>query len=299
MPATLALVGAIISWGFTPVMLRYLANHVPDGFTANIGRYPIAAAVYLPWLIIGIRKGRLGSFWLTALIPTAINLVMQTLWAWAPYYLDAGMLAFLFRLCTVWAILGAFLLFPDERKLARKPRFWLGTLLAFAGFVVMSLLGNPIKSPTYLTGVIIVFFCTICWGMYGVAVRYTMRNLHPLMVFSVISVYTSIGLICMAPLGDPGSLVRLEPFPLAILILSSLVGIALAHGLFYFAIQRIGVAICSLVLMVSPFVSILAAYVFLGERFSAGQWIGGLILVAGAMLALWSQERLTIDRVRD
>jgi len=293
-PATLCLIGATICWGVVPVMLRYLANPemVPDGFTANFIRYPISALIYLPWLIVGIRSGKLGTFWLTALIPTAVNVTGQTLWACSPYYLEAGVFAFLIRLCTVWGLVGAFCLFPDERRLARSLLFWIGALTAFGGFTAMSFAGEGLEKPAQITGVIIILTCSVFWGMYGVTVRYTMKDLHPLVVFAVISTYTSLGLIPIGAFGDIGSLLRMDLHTWGVLIISSLLGIAMAHGLFYFAVQRIGVAISLFSLMLAPFISIVCSNITLNESFTTGQWIGGSILICGTTMALWSQQYL-------
>jgi len=108
--ALLCLAGATLCWGSVPVMLNYLADPhiVPDGYTANAVRYPISALAYLPWLVVAIRRGGLGRFWLTALIPSAINVAGQTLWGLSPYYLPAGQLAFLFRLSALFVFLGPF-----------------------------------------------------------------------------------------------------------------------------------------------------------------------------------------------
>ena len=103
MTAVAALLGAIISWGMIPVMLRYLAvpTKVPDGFTSNLARYPVAALACLPWLIWGIRRGELRGLWLAALVPSIINTIGQTLFAWAPYFENAGLLSFLLRIAVV------------------------------------------------------------------------------------------------------------------------------------------------------------------------------------------------------
>lgn len=275
-------------------MLKYLASPdlVPDGFTANAIRYPLSALIYLPWFIVGIRTRQMRGLWLMALIPSGANLIMQTLWAWAPYYLDAGLLAFLLRLCVVWTILGALLLFKDERRLARSPTFWAGAGLAVSGFVVMSWSTLQAGSTASLTGIAIMFGCGIFWGIYSIAVRAVMGRLHPLVVFSVVSAYTSVGLLAAAPLGEPAAVLRLPPGAMAILGLSSLVGIALAHGLYYIAVQRIGVAICSLMLIAAPFVSILTAWWAFGETFTSKQWLGGLVLLAGAALAVNTQKHI-------
>ena len=111
--AVLCLAGATLSWGATPVMLRALTTSVPDGFTANAVRYPLASLLYLPWLIHGVRQGVGRRFWLIALIPAAINFFGQTLWGIAPYYLSAGMISFLLRFSAIFGILGAFIFFPD------------------------------------------------------------------------------------------------------------------------------------------------------------------------------------------
>src|SRR5512147_2614770 len=74
-PALLCLAGATLCWGSVSVMLGYLADPklIPDGYTANAVRYPISALMYVPWLIVAVRRGGLGRFWLTALIPSAVK----------------------------------------------------------------------------------------------------------------------------------------------------------------------------------------------------------------------------------
>jgi DME family drug/metabolite transporter len=128
--------------------------------------------------------------------------------------------------------------------------------------------------------------------MYGVSVRYAMGGLHPLIAFGVISAYTSVFLLLMAPLGEPSALVRLPVFAWLILVVSSLLGVAIAHGLYYFSVQRIGVAITSLTLAATPFVSALVSRIVFEERFTPVQWAGGLVLLGGSSLALWSQQHL-------
>jgi drug/metabolite transporter (DMT)-like permease len=300
MPALLCLAGATLCWGSVPVMLGYLADPhlhlVPDGYTANAVRYPISALMYLPWLIKGIRDRNLGRFWLTALIPSAVNVAGQTLWGISPYYLPPGQFAFLFRLSALFGILGAFWLFRDERRLARSPLFWIGAALALVGFggMVALILGNGGRIG--FAGILIISLCSLCYGGYGVSVRYVMGNLDPLVVFAVICAYTSIPLLAMAPLGDPSSLLQLKPMPMLILIVSGLLGVAVAHGLYYIAVQRLGVAVTSLTLTATPFVSVVGSTIWLGERFTPGLWLAGAVLVAGTSVAVWSQQHLPVTQ---
>lgn len=296
MTATLCLIGVTLCWGITPVLLKYLAgpNRVPDGFTSNLVRYPLAVALYLPLLIAAIRRGGYGRFWLAALIPTTVNVLGQTLWAWAPYYLESGMMSFIGRTAVIWGILGAFVLFPDERRLARSLAFWVGTVLSIGGFVMMSLLGDGLGERNTWFGIAIMMLCAACWGLYGVTVRYVIHDLHPLFVFSVIGGYTAIAMILLAPLGEPAALRAMPAAGWVVLVASAVLGIAIAHGLYYVALQRIGAAISTLSLMMAPFVTIAVSAVVLNERFTHWQWVGGVILIVGASAAVWSQHRVRI-----
>jgi O-acetylserine/cysteine efflux transporter len=272
-------------------MLRYLRHAVPDGFTTNLVRYPISTLLYIPLIVAVVRRQSLGTFWKAALLPAAVNIVGQTLFAVSLYHMEAGMMSLLVRISVVWSILGAFLLFPDERRLARLPRFWLGAVLAVAGFVLMAFIGQDAAEVSGL-GKLIVFMCSIFWGLYDITVRWTMRDLHPLVVFGVIGNYTSIGLILMAPLGEPASVLRLTAGDATLLVVSAFVGIAAAHGMYYVAIQRLGVAVSAITLLFTPFVSTVGEWMYLDEGMTPLQWAGGVILVLGAATALLARQRV-------
>lgn len=289
--AILCLAGATLCWGIVPVLLKYLTRDIPDGFTTNAVRYPLATLLYLPWLIRGFKQPGLRRFWIAALVPALVNLVAQTLWAWVPYYMDAGLLSFLFQLWTVIGVLAAFWLLPDERWLARSRQFWAGALLAFGGFVLLSIIGLQSNGRTTVLGVVLLGVCTVTYGLYGVTVRQVMGRLNPLMVFGVISLYTSIGVLAVAPLGDSGALLELSARGWGVLVVSAAVGIGIAHGLYYIAVQRLGVVITSVTLVGVPLVTIAASHSLFGETFTPAMWGAGAVLLAGAILALWSRQQ--------
>lgn len=298
--AVLCLLLAIVCWGVPPIMLRYLAGpgRVADGFTTNLVRYPVSTIVYIPIMIAAHRRGlRLGSFWKWAILPAAVNVVGQTMFAIAPYLMPAGLMSFLLRLSTIWSVLLALVLFRDERMLARSVRFWTAAVLSMVGFLLMAIIGN--KDMTVSVGAIVmIFMCSIFWGLYDVTVRMTMGKLPPLVVFGVIGNYTSIGLVALGPIGEPSSLANLS-WPLwLLLIVSAYIGIGAAHGAYYFALQRLGVAISSITLLLSPFVTIIGSALILHEEFTWVQWVGGVVLIVGAALALWTrfaQRRVPLE----
>ncbi len=249
----------------------------------------MSALFWLPWLLFGLRSGQARRLCVVALVPAAFNTVGQVFWSISPYYLDATLAAFLFQLSSVWSIIVAFVIFPDERQLAHSSRFWLGVALAIGGFVLLSL-------PSLLThkggtplGILFIFLCGVSMAFYGVSVRYVLRDMHPLTLFSLVAIYTAVALLILAPLGEPSSLLYLQVGPAIWLIVSALIGIAFAHGLFYVSVQRLGVAVSYIALMTTPLLTLIGSFIVLGERFSAIQWAGGALLLAGSTAAVHAQ----------
>jgi drug/metabolite transporter (DMT)-like permease len=292
--ATSALIGAVICWSAVPLMLRYLAVRgiVPDGWTSNAVRYPVSALLYTPWLIPAIRDRSLRRLWLLALIPTIPNLAGQTCWAWAPYYIDAGLTTFIVRLSVVWTMVGAVIFFPDERALLRSPLFWIGTAMNVAGFLAIVLYSHSLAAGATKIGVLISVGCSVFWALYIIGVRKAMGRVNPLTAFAVVSLYTSVAFLAMAPLGEPSLLLRMTVSQWALLLFSAVVGIAAAHGMYYIAVQRLGAMIPSTVNTIAPFLTAAASSLWFGEVIRAEQWVGGLIAAVGSGLVIWSQRSL-------
>jgi len=68
--------------------------------------------------------------------------------------------------------------------------------------------------------------------------------------------------------------------------------IGIGHVLFYAAMKRIGATIPNLVLLSSPVLVLAISRVVFGETLNCRQGASGVVLLAGAVLAVWSQEHL-------
>lgn len=290
--ASLSILGALVCWSVVPLMLKALTQAVPDGWTTNAVRYPVSAMLYLPWLIAAARDPSARRLWRAAVIPSIPNVLGQSCWAWGPYFIDPGIMSFIVRLSVVWAMIMAMIVFRDERPLLRSPRFWAGMVLSLAGFVTITTGKEHLFERQTLMGVGIALVCSFFWGMYGVSVRATIGRSSPLQMFAIVSTYTSIGCLALAPLGDPASVLRLSAFNLSLLVVSALVGIAAAHGLYYTALQRLGATIPATVNVLTPFMTATASTFLFHERITAVQWVGGAVSVVGSILVVLSQGHL-------
>jgi drug/metabolite transporter (DMT)-like permease len=135
---------------------------------------------------------------------------------------------------------------------------------------------------------ILVLASAVGMGAYTVAVRYYMSSYSARQSFSVISLYSSILLVgLMFCFGDYGRLTQISIGCWLLLTLSALIGIAFGHVLLYQAIQYFGPVVASGVQLITPFITYVVAAVWLGERMSSSEWIGGVLLVAsGALLVV-------------
>jgi drug/metabolite transporter (DMT)-like permease len=288
--ATFALLGAIVFWALVPLFLRYFTRYV-DGWVTNGVRYPFAALILLPWLLIERRRGRLpGGIWILALLPASMNLIAQIAWAWAPYYIAPGLMAFVVRLSALWAVIGSFLLIPRERVLLTSWRFWVGSGCVVGGFVWLTLAGHHPFSGAHVIGLVLVVVSSIFMAAYHVTVQIKLSHIDSRTAYGLIAVLTSVGVsIALIGAGEPTSLLSMPPHAFLLLLISGFIGLCAAHILFYIALKRLGVAIPSVANLFSAFVTAVLSRFLFGELLTVSQWSAGGILIVGCMLLTFAQ----------
>lgn len=292
---SLALVGTSVCWALIPVFLKELTNHV-DAFVANGIRYPFAAMLYWPILIWAWKRGRLDRNLLRrAVVPALFSFAGQILWALAPYYLEASLIGFLVKASILWAVAGAMLLFPEERPLMSSPKFYLGLLLAVTGFVALVRADESLEVSTDVVGLCIILACSIFFGLYGVAVRHSLRGVNPALAFGVVAQFVAIGcIVLMFSFGEVADIPGLDATAWALLLGSACIGIGLSHVLYYVSLFRLGAAISTSAHMASPFFTLYLAYLFLGESMSVAQGVAGAVLIVGGLLIVLAQDRVVL-----
>ncbi len=292
-PATLSLLATILFWAASPLFLKYFTPYI-DAWTANGVRYGFAALMLSCWLYYFYKKGELHpKIFRLAIYPSIANIVGQVLYAWAPYFIDPGLMAFTIRLTVIWSILASFIMFADERTLIWSRRFWLGLILSISGFLIIISNGQTLPHGAKLTGIIIALFSSFCWAFYGVAVRQNMAGVDSRLAFTIISLYTAVGtLIFMFGFGNYQVLPELPWRIILLILISSITGIGVSHIFFYIAVKRIGVAIPSTVNLLASFLTAIFSFFIFKEQLSPLQWSAGVILLLGAFLLLWAQEKV-------
>jgi drug/metabolite transporter (DMT)-like permease len=290
---TSAILAAMLCWTCGPLFIRYLTEYL-DAWSQNFWRYLIAMFFWLPYLAWSVRKGRVTRTLIKrALWPSLANIIMQSLWAWSFYYLKPGFATLLAKSSVIWTALICLIYFPDERGLVRSKSFWLAIGFSLAGVAIIIIAKPGFDLGLDLIGIVIMLSAALAWSFYTFFTRIAFRDSDPRLGFSVVSIYTVIGLGILAIFfGNPQQIVQLPASPLAGVIVSSILSISLAHTLYYTSILRIGATIPSLLMQLSPFATLLLSLMIFGERLSLWQWFGGGIIVFASVLSIQAQQHL-------
>ncbi len=284
----------LLAWSSVPLFLRYFAAYI-DGWTANGWRYGISALFWAPFVLYGLwRKSLPTGLWKAALVPSLFNCLGQSCFAWAPYFIDPGLLTFLLRFHIIFVTVGAYLFFPSERYVLRSPFFWAGLVIVFGGGVGVLAFGHQVPRGATAVGIALGLVSGLLFAGYALSVRYFMHAIHPVTAFAAISNYTAAALLAaMIPLASRHgwAVWSLSGGQFAMLIASAFIGIAFAHALYYAGIVRLGIALSSGIILLQPIITSVASYFLFDEVLTAGQWLCGLLALAGAGVLLSSQQQ--------
>jgi drug/metabolite transporter (DMT)-like permease len=291
--ATLECVGAVLCWSVGPIFVKYLTGYV-DSWTQNAARYGVSCLFWLPFLIYSIRRRSFdNATWRRAIVPGSVNVIMQSFYGAAFYYIGPAFMILLSNTSVIWVAGFSLVFFAEERTLARSKRFWSGMALSILGAAGVLYFKKDFAAAGTITGVVLALGQAFLWAVYAISVRISFRETDSRSGFSVISIYTFAGLSVLAMLfGRIGDCAKLGVGQWSAIVISGVLSIALAHVLYYAAMRRIGATIPALVLLAQPFLVFAVLHIVFGESLSGLQLISGVVLLAGSALAVWAQQHL-------
>jgi drug/metabolite transporter (DMT)-like permease len=291
--ATFACLGALIFWSLGPVFIKYLTGYV-DSWTQNLLRYSVACLFWLPFLVLSVKTRRLDyRVWRRALAPAMANILMQSLYAAAFYYIGPAFMALQMKTNVIWIAGFSLIFFSEERALVKSKRFWSGLTLSVVGLIGVMYNEVDLAQARIITGIIVAQAAAFMWGVYTVSVRIAFREIDSRSGFSVMSIYTVVGLAVSALLfGEVKTAAQMNAWQWVCIVISAVIAIAFAHTLYYAAMKRIGSTIPALVILAQPFVVLGISNIVFGESMNGFQLLFGMALLAGAALAIWAQQDL-------
>jgi drug/metabolite transporter (DMT)-like permease len=291
--ATFACIGALSFWSLGPIFIKYLTGYL-DSWTQNFLRYSVACLVWMPFLVFSIKKGRLNArVWGRAVVPGVANVIMQSLFACAFYYIGPAFMVLLVKSSLIWIAAFSLFFFVEERALVKSKRFWSGLVLSVTGVIGVLCFKEDFSAAGTITGIVLTLVTACMWAVYIVSVRIAFRDIDSRHGFSVISIYTVAGLFALGYVfGDLGDCLKMGAWQWFCVVISGATAIALSHTLYYSAMRRIGATIPALVMLAQPFFVLAISNLVFKESLNFLQLFFGVVLLGGSSLAIWAQEHL-------
>lgn len=291
--AAFALFAAILFWSIGPVFIKLLTTHI-DHWTQNLLRYSAACIFWLPILFAAVIKKRIEpALWRKAIYPAAANIVMQSFWAAAFYYIEPAFMDLLLKSSFIWIAAFSLIFFADERCLLKSKKFWLGLTMSLAGVLGVMFYKENFTVSKNFTGIILALSAAFMWAIYTICVRIFFKDTDSRIAFSIVSIYTVAGLAPLALVfGRLNQCLTMGAAPWSYVLISGVTAIALSHVLYYVSIRRIGATIPALVLLSTPFTILLASHIVLGESLNLPQALFGIVLLTGSALTICARQNL-------
>jgi len=276
-----------------PLVIKYIAPFI-DFWTQNFLRYVVAVAILLPFVLLSQKKAVFDkNIWRKALIIAFINVIMQCCWGAAFYYINPAFITLLAKSSILWTSAISLIFFVDERPLVKSWAFWSAFFIVIIGIVGVTVFKQDFSTKASITGIVLTLGFAFSWAIYTIAIKVLLKDSDSTTSFAIVSVYTAVALGVLAFFfGRPVQCLNLSMNLWALLTFSAATSIAASHVTYYSAIKRIGSTIPPLVVLAQPFLVLLVSRVIFNEHLNGPQWFFGLLLVAGAALAIKAQESL-------
>lgn len=194
----------------------------------------------------------------------------------------------------VFTAILAHILTRDEKL---RPGLIIGSLTAFAGVALVTFNGTVVLKLSPL-GDCVALCAALCWAIYGMLLKGIVGKYDPVTLTRRTMFY---GLLIAAPVvlaeRKPVELSALFDMKMILsLALLSLLGSAVCYVTWNYATRRLGTVITTNYLYVSPFITMIAARVVLGDRISLMGFIGAVMIIAGVVIASMKAEKANEEK---
>ncbi|MFI5729457.1 DMT family transporter [Kribbella sp. NPDC051587] len=210
--------------------------------------------------------------------------------------IDASLVALLLYLYPILVMVGAIML---GRERASRRRMWaLGMALAGIGLV----LSGASSGRFNLTGALLAISAAVVYTCYILVGDRTTAAVPPLALASLVCVGAfGTFLIAAVVRGSSGPLVQLsaiQPTGWLWLATLSLVSTVAAILLFFAGMARVGPSVASILSILEPVVTVVAAALVFHEHLSAVQGIGGAVVLAAVLIVQWPTRTAPVDETQ-
>jgi drug/metabolite transporter (DMT)-like permease len=276
-------------WSLSTVLTKGLLNHIPPltQLVVQLCGVNIFLWTVVRWLRLPLpRRSQLRSVGLPGLLQPGISSILFIVGLSLTSVGNETLISVTETVLTIllgWLILG--------EKMERRSLLLVG--VALIGVVLITINSNSDYGT--VVGNLLTLISAVCYALYAIVCRRLVVNFHPLVLMAVHQSVGSVlvGGIWLLSLPWLGITVgrAIAPHLWALAALSGITLFAIPFWLYIVLLKHTQAGVASLFLTLIPVFGIAGGYVFLGERLTLMQGIGGgLILTAVLGVSLLHRE---------
>ncbi len=208
----------------------------------------------------------------------------------AVIYIDPGTASLIARMNTIFAL--GFGLFWLKERLARGEK--IGAVVAVIGVFIISFQSGG-SSGNLLLGTVLVLISNFCYALHTAIVKRYGDEMDFLNFF-LFRMLTSIFFLFIFAVGR-GEMVWPQGQVWWILLLVATVNISISRTLYYLLLRRFQLTVHTILLTLSPVVTILWSLALFGTRPSLQGLLGGTAVILGVILVTMSKRNGKVKRL--
>jgi drug/metabolite transporter (DMT)-like permease len=286
----IALVLAAACWGAATVITKHVLTDIPP---LTLLVLQLTISVSFLWMVVFVQRLRLPqrgdivrlggigilnpglayTFGLLGLSRTTASM-STLLWAAEPILI----------LVLAWLIL-------RERLTRTLIAF---SLLAITGVVLVARIDVGVDQTSLLLGNGLILIGVACCALYTVLTRRMVTDLDPLLIVVLQQTLALAWALAIWPAewarGEAVSLTTISSASWGWAALSGVLYYALAFWCYIIGLKQMPASVVGLFLNLIPIFGVGGAYLFLGERLSVVQWIGGTLILLAVIMVLRGQR---------
>ncbi|MBI2433348.1 MAG: EamA family transporter [Candidatus Hydrogenedentes bacterium] len=224
----------------------------------------------------------------------AVNVVDQILWTIGCYHTTASQANLITKLQVAFVILFSFLFFREERAVIRSAYYLGGTALGILGVVAIVTAHSAASLlPRYDFATFLLIVVALGWAIYAVWGKHLVMRTHPVPMFTVVAVHSTVGFAVVACVaGDLDTVWKASIQSTLLAFVSGVFPIAIAHCTFHYGQKHLGSAFATSITLIGPLITyFLALLIWPDEKMAPVQWLGTAMLLWGSYLVVQAQRK--------
>jgi drug/metabolite transporter (DMT)-like permease len=281
----LMLLTTVSIWAFNFTVTRYALTHGWHPLAYSSLRYSAGALLFAALTYGTERTFRVGGRGdlLLLLVAAALGVVLnQVAYVYAIALTNATTVALILGTTPIFAGIAAFAVGLERLPL----RFWGAAVVSFGGVSLVALGAGGGGVEFHVLGDLLAVATAATWAAYSVLIAPLMRRYSPYRISAVVLVTGSLPLLVLGArqIADQ-DFAALGGLAWAAIVFATLGPLVLTNVLWFRSVAAVGPSRATLFANIQPFIAAVIAMLILGERLAPLQFLGGLAIAAGILLA--------------